>query len=294
MFDLPSLLIVGAKGQLGYEVEALAREEGFDATALDRHQLDVLDAGSVEAALKLHAPRFLINAAATIEAEDSSQAAYAVNTRGAAILAESCRKLGVAMIHISCAEVFGGDSDEPYLEQDSATALSPYAKSKLRGEELVRAALPRHLILRTGWLFSARGDSFVRQLLDQARQQQELVVADGLQGSPTSAADLARVILAVVKQLDAGADCWGTFHYCASETISWFGFAESIVAAARQFEDLPLEQLVAEPQQQLAGRVRPANSCLDCGKILDQYGIHQRTWRSGLMQVVRGYYSWTP
>lgn len=295
MFELPSLLIVGAKGQLGYEVEALALEEGFDVTAMDRKSLDILDPQAVAAALDQHRPDFVINAAAVINSPEQDQPAFAVNTRGAAILAESCQRYGAAMVHLSCAEIFGDDADQLLRqESDSAAPLSPYGKSKLRGEELVRAALPRHLIIRTGWLFSARGDSFVRELLEQARHHKSYQVADGLMGTPTSATDLSRVILAVIKQLDCGADGWGTYHYSASESISWSGFAEAIVAAARQYEELSLEDLQVCPQQQLPGRTMPSNTQLDCSRIMDVFGVHQRTWRTGLMQVIQGHYSWTP
>ena len=291
MFALPALLVVGAQGQLGYEVDALAREQGFAVTALDADRLDILDAAAVVAALAKYKPSFLINAAATLSAQEQIPAAFAVNTRGAAILAESCRAVGCVMIHLSCVEVFSGDLIEPYEEDHEPSPQTQYAKSKLRGEALVRAALPHHIILRTGWLFSARKGSFVRELLEQAMQRQEVRVAEGLIGNPTPAADLARVILAIIKQLDSGAECWGTYHYSASESISWFGFAESVIAAARQYADMPLERLEAVPQAELSPHRRPLNSRLNCDKILSAFGIHQRTWRSGLMQVVRSYYS---
>lgn len=291
MFELPALLIVGAQGQLGYEVEVLAREQGFSVTALDHAQLDILDSARVVAALAEYQPKFVINAAAVLNSAEHQLAAYAVNTRGAAVLAENCRAAGCAMIHLSCAEVFAGDLNEPNVEDQDPAPLTLYAQSKARGEELVRAALPRHIILRTGWLFGVRRGSFVRELLELARQQEEVCVADGLVGDPTPAADVARVILAMIKQLDSGAECWGTYHYSASESVSWFGFAEAIIATARQYADIPLERLLAVPQAQLPMRQRPVNSRLDCDKILSTFGIHQRAWRSGLMQVVRNYYS---
>ncbi|MEH6650355.1 MAG: sugar nucleotide-binding protein [Motiliproteus sp.] len=293
MFELPSILIAGAQGQLGYELEALAREEGFSVTALDSEQLDILDRAAVRTAIDQYRPDFVVNAATVIQAKEETSAGYTVNSRGAAILAECCADAACALVHVSCAEVFSDRSAGPYTEETETGPISTYAKSKLRGEELVRLALPQHVIIRTGWLFSARGSSFVRELLEQARDQVEIEVAEGLLGAPTSAADLARVILAMMKQLHSGAPCWGTYHYSAAESISWFGFAEAIVAAARQYEDIALERLIAVSQSRLSMRPRPGNSRLDCDKILANFGIHQRTWRSGLMQVVRSYYSWT-
>lgn len=291
MFALPVLLIVGAQGQLGYEVDVLARDQGFVVTALDSKQLDILDAEAVVAALAKYEPKFVINAAATLNAEEQAPAAFAVNTRGAAIVAESCQTAGCVMIHISCVEVFAGDLIEPYAEDHEVLPQTAYAKSKLRGEELVRSVLTKHIIVRTGWLFSARSGGYVRELLERARQQEVIQVTDGLLGDPTPAADLARVILAIIKQLDSGAACWGTYHYSASESISWFGFVESVIAAARQYADISLERLDAVPHPQLSQLPRTINSRLNCDKILSAFGIHQRTWRSGLMQVVRSFYS---
>lgn len=291
LFELPSLLITGAQGQLGYELEALAREQGFEVAALDAQQLDITDAETVRAALAEHKPRFLINAAAVLAAEEETSAAYAANAHGAAVLAESCAEAGCAMVHVSCADVFSDRAAAPYAEESATAPVSLYGQSKLQGEVLVRSALTEHIIVRTGWLFSTRGDSFVRNLLDQARDKLEIAVADSLQGVPTSTADLARVILAMIKQLDCRAGSWGTYHYSAAESVSWFGFAEAIVAAARQYEDISLEQLIAVAQSDLSMRQLPVNSCLNCDKILSTFGIHQRAWRSGLMQVIRHYYS---
>jgi dTDP-4-dehydrorhamnose reductase len=291
LFALPVLLIVGAQGQLGYEVDVLARDQGFVVAALDSSQLDILDASAVAAALARYKPQFVINAAATLRAPEQTPAAFAVNTRGAAILAESCHAAGCVMIHVTCVEVFAGDQIEPYAEDHEVSPQTTYAKSKLQGEELVRSALPSHIIVRTGWLFSARSGGFVRELLEKAREQDVIQVTDGLLGDPTPAADLARVILAMIKQLDSGATCWGTYHYSASESISWFGFVESVIAAARQYADISLERLDAVPHSQLDQHSRTINSRLNCDKILSAFGIHQRTWRSGLMQVVRSFYN---
>lgn len=281
MFDLPVILIAGADGQLGYEAAALAQDEGFTVVALGHQALDLCSAEQVAAALALHRPSYVINAAVSYEGD------LGVNDLGAGLLAQACAEANVVLVHLSCAEVFDGLEDAPYNEEYQPIPVSDYGRSKVLGEEAVRRHLARHIILRSGWLFSARGDNVVRRLLDRARQNQSLEVTDQLTGSPTAAADLARVILAIIKQLDCGCEGWGTYHYGGSEPISWFGFCEAVIAAARQYEDLPLAALTPVPHTPAGWRVMPLNSRLDCSRIRSAFGIHQRTWRSGLMQAVR-------
>ena len=274
-------MITGADGQLGYETAALAQEDGFTVVALNRHGLDLCSSAQIAAVLATHRPAYVINAAAGFSDD------LAVNDVGAGLLAQACAAAGIALVHISCAEVFDGLEETPYNEEYQPAPISAYGRSKATGEALVRRHLPRHVILRTGWLFSARGDSVVRRLLDQARQQTAMEVSDLLIGSPTAAADLARVILAVIKQLDCGGDGWGTYHYAGAEPISWFGFCEAVIAAARQYEDLALERLQPVSRAPLGWRDLPLNTRLDCSRIRGTFGIHQRAWRTGLMQAVR-------
>lgn len=293
MFLLPKILVTGAQGQLGYELVAYAQEDGFDVTAFPREGLDICDPAAVAEALDHYCPAFVVNAAAVIPLEDVDDALLAVNDRGAAVLALACAERNIALIHLSCAEVFDGRREGGYREEDPVAPLSAYARSKWRGEEAVRETLERHIILRTGWLFSARGQSFVRRLVEQGRENTVVPVSDGMQGCPTAADDLGRVVVAMIKQLHVGADAWGTYHYVAGDSISWFGFAEAIIAAARQYEDLQLEILEPVPQSQMARRARPVNSVLDCGRILNTFGVHQRPWRAGLMKMIRTLYSFS-
>ncbi|WP_210395837.1 SDR family oxidoreductase [Motiliproteus sediminis] len=287
MFELPLILVTGADGQLGYDTAALAQEDGFQIVALSHAGLDICDPAAVAAALAEHRPAYVVNAVAGFD--DGN---LAVNSTGAAVLAQACADAGIALVQVSCAEVFDGLDEAPYSEEYHPAPVSAYGSSKAAGEEAVRAVLPRHVILRTGWLFSARGDNIVRQLLEQARRQEEVEVCDLLMGSPTATMDLARVVLAIIKQLDSGSEGWGTYHYAGGEPISWFGFCEAVIAAARQYEDLRLERLLPVQRAPAGWRAMPLNTQLDCSRIRGTFGVHQRTWRTGLMQAMRTLHAW--
>ncbi len=292
MFKLPTLLITGADGQLGYELAAVAQEDGFNVVALTHEQLDVTDLDAVVSSLTEHNPDYVVNAAGQIIPQDVQlQVDFSVNTIGPEVLAKACVKTNCALIHLSCTDVFDGELETAYQENQKQNPISAYGDSIIQGERAIRQFLPRHLIVRTGWVFSGRGSCPVRSLLEHARRQPEVEVADGLNGCPTAASDVARVVLALVKQFDCGIDNWGTYHYCSSEPISWFGFCEAVIAAARQYENLALTNLVMVPNEQLLGFARPANAVLDCSAVLRNFGVHQRAWRMGLMQVMRTLYA---
>lgn len=290
MFELPKLLITGAEGQLGYELVAQAQEQGFDVFSCSSSDLDVGNQQAVAALLAREQPLYVINAAGKIPADNVTKPDFKVNTKGPEVLATVCKGMGIALVQLSYAEIFDGQSDSPYREVDLVAPTNEYSESLCQGEQVVRSILDRHIILRTGWLFSARSPSYVLRLLEQARKSKQVCVADGLKGAPTSAVDLSRVVMAIIKQLDCGVENWGTYHYCATETVAWYGFSEAIIAAARQYEDLPLEELVSVHQSELGQHQRVAYSELDCSKILCDFGIHQRSWRTGLVIAVRSLY----
>lgn len=294
MFELPKILVTGAEGQLGYELVATAQDQGFDVVGCCHQTLDISDPAAVQEALQAHQPAYIINAAGCSKnLLTPGPRDFAVNRTGPGILAAACRELDIALIQLSCASVFDGAADEPYTEEYQPNPQTQYGLSLYDGEQQVRAMLPRHVILRTGWLFSARGDSVVRQLLEQARTERSIQVADHIIGAPTSAADLSRVIMALIKQFDCGVDSWGTYHYCATETVTWFGFCEAVIAAARQYEDLALETLETLSPAEFSEADYPAYSVLDCSRILRDFGVHQRTWRTGLVKVIRTLHNWS-
>lgn len=277
------VLVVGRSGQLAQALSRGRWPDGTACIALGRPELDATDAASVAQAVERVRPDVIVNAsayAAVDGAERDRDAAFALNETAPRNLARAAQARRIALVHVSTDYVFGGTPGRPWREDDPPSPQSVYGASKLAGEAAVRAETGRHVILRTSWLFSARGKNFLRTMLDLARTRAELSVVDDQLGCPTSADDLARVIAVVA---DAGGPC-GTYHYCGAGPVTWFGFAQAIFARARG--NRPALKPITTAQFG-APAARPAYSVLDCAKIARDYGIEQRPWRDGLEAAMR-------
>ena len=289
------VLILGAAGQVGHALtELLEQAPGIEAVAMNRRQLDITDPAAIHQQLEKHLPDYVINCAAfnrVDAAERQQEQAFAVNRDGAGHLAKATAALSIPLLHLSSDYVFDGHYASGYSEDDEASPLGAYGRSKWQGEEAIRAAQAQHLILRVSWIFSARGENFLLRTLEQARHEQQIEAAADRRGCPTSAEDVARVLLAILRQLTCGIDVWGTYHYCGAEITTRYGFSEALLAAARQYEELKVEALqpVSSADLQCLAQ-RPASSVLKCRKLLATFGIRQRPWRSELQRVVREVY----
>lgn len=289
------VLIFGAAGQVGHALsELLEQAPGIEPVALSRRQADITDASVVQQQLQKHLPDYVVNCAAynrVDAAERQQEQAYAINRDGAEQLAKACAGLSIPLLHLSSDYVFDGHYASGYSEEDEASPLGVFGSSKWQGEEVIRAIQPQHLILRVSWIFSTRGENYLLRTLEQARHEALIDAADDRRGCPTSADDVARVVLAILRQLTCGIDVWGTYHYCGAEITTRYGFSEALIAAARQYEALKVEQLNAVASANLSILAqRPASSVLKCRKLLDTFGIRQRPWRSELQRTIREFY----
>ncbi|MBR9827439.1 MAG: dTDP-4-dehydrorhamnose reductase [Oceanospirillales bacterium] len=289
------VLIFGAAGQVGHALsELLEQAPGIEPVALSRRQADITDAAVVQQQLQKHLPDYVVNCAAynrVDAAERQQEQAYAINRDGAEQLAKACAGLSIPLLHLSSDYVFDGHYASGYSEEDEASPLGVFGSSKWQGEEVIRAIQPQHLILRVSWIFSTRGENYLLRTLEQARHEALIDAADDRRGCPTSADDVARVVLAILRQLTCGIDVWGTYHYCGAEITTRYGFSEALIAAARQYEALKVEQLNAVASANLSILAqRPASSVLKCRKLLDTFGIRQRPWRSELQRTIREFY----
>ncbi|REG84808.1 sugar nucleotide-binding protein [Marinomonas pollencensis] len=196
------------------------------------------------------------------------------------------------LIMISSARVFSGDNNVPYLETDTPDSAEPYAQALIQSEQLV-AKNEANIILRTGWLFSGKGDDFVCRTLGLIQDGVNLAYKDNLLGSPTPVSDLARVVLSLIKQRHYGASNTGVYHYCCAEEISWVGLVEAILVTSSQFDpkaQMEVESLEGAFSEEDGVVVQVKRQSLSCRKIFNHYGVKQRPWRSVLRNLVRELY----
>src|SRR5437870_3460796 len=207
------LLVLGAGGQVGRELCRREWPAGYRLAAFDRGDVDITREDSIAAAMQRERPDMVIDAAAYTAvdgAESEPDAAWAANCTGPAQLAAACREAAIPLNHISTDYVFDGSKPAPYREDDPVNPLGVYGRSKEAGDRAISEALAEHVILRTAWVYSAHGHNFVKTMLRLGGERPVLRVVADQTGSPTSAADIAAAIAAVVRQVGAGQGRWGT------------------------------------------------------------------------------------
>ncbi|HVL29165.1 MAG TPA: dTDP-4-dehydrorhamnose reductase, partial [Sphingomicrobium sp.] len=219
------------------------------------------------------------------QAEAEPALAFRINAEGAGEAAAAARDAGAAIIQLSTDYVFDGEASAPYREEAPTNPLSVYGRSKLAGEEAVRAANPRHLILRTAWLYSPFGRNFVRTMVAAAREREVLTVVDEQSGSPTSALDLADAILTI-----AGA--WrrqpksGIYHLAGPEAVSWCGFAALIMDECRRLGLPAAEVRAIATADWPTAATRPRHSALDSSKFAADFGFAMPPLATSLRAVI--------
>jgi dTDP-4-dehydrorhamnose reductase len=277
------ILLTGRNGQVGWELERTLAPFG-EVIALDRKQLDLADEASIRRATRAAAPNVIVNAAAYTavdRAESEPVLASAVNGVAPGILAEEARSGNALLVHYSTDYVFDGEKGAPYREDDPPSPASVYGRSKLEGEQAIQAAGCRHLILRTGWVYAARGNNFVRTMLKLARERGELSVVGDQTGSPTSAHELAA---ATATLLAHGPPADGIYHLSAAGETSWYDYALAIISLTG-LVDTKVRRITTADYPTAARR--PRYSVLSNEKIRNAAGIALADWRAPLEAVCR-------
>ena len=281
-------LVVGAAGQLGWELQRCV-PPGVVVDALDADRLNITDAHAVAACVADIRPQIVINAAAYTavdKAESEREVAFAVNSNGAAHVAEAAKACGARLLHVSTDFVFDGRQSCPYLPSDAAHAEGVYGASKLEGERRVGAVLGNEaLILRTAWVYSAHGNNFVKTMLRLMRERDSVnVVADQI-GTPTWAHGLARAAWALVLRNDIA----GTYHWTDAGVASWYDFAvaihEEALAIGLLERGVPVRPI--RTQDYPTAAKRPAFSVLDKTTTWGMYGDAVVHWRTALRAMLR-------
>lgn len=287
------VLQIGRSGQVATEFARSADAAGFRRSVLGRPQIDLTAPASVEDAIRtVDEFDVLVNCAAYTavdQAESEPDAAYAVNAESVEAMGRAAAARGAAVVHLSTDYVFDGSKAGAYREDDPVAPLGVYGRTKLDGEIRLAAAAPRSVVMRTAWVYSARGKNFVKTMLRVGRDRVELTVVDDQRGCPTSAADIASALVEIVRQVadaPAGDTRFGVFHYCGAGETTWRRFAEAVFESARGWPyPVPRVQAIRTEDYPTPAR-RPANSVLDTGRIASVYGIQARPWRDALADVM--------
>lgn len=283
------LAVTGREGQVAASlIEAARGSDDVEVVAVGRPQLDLAKPETVLAALDAANPDIVVSAAAYTavdQAEDDKDLAFAVNAVGAGKVAEAAARLGVPVIHLSTDYVFDGAKDVAYVEADPTAPLGVYGASKLAGERAVAAANPRHLILRTAWVYSPFGKNFVKTMLRLAADREELSIVADQWGNPTSALDIADAILHVAAQL--GKDtAFGVYHLAGTGETNWSGFARHVLETSRALGGPHARVRDITTADYPTKARRPANSRLSSAKFAAAFGWTAPDWRQAAELVV--------
>jgi dTDP-4-dehydrorhamnose reductase len=277
-----SLLVFGQTGQVARELALLAP----DALYLGRAAADLADPAACAAAIIAARPAAVINAAAWTavdRAETEEAAATVVNGEAPGAMARACAELGIPLVHISTDYVFDGAGTAPFAPGDPTGPLGAYGRSKLAGEEAVRAAGGVHVILRTSWVFSAHGSNFVRTMLRLSETRDHLTVVGDQVGGPTPAAAIAQACLTFAARLQEAPGLTGTHHFSGAPDASWADFARAIMDRAGRAVRVTD---IATSDWPTPAR-RPANSRLDCSALMRDFGIARPDWGAALDHILR-------
>ncbi len=276
-----TILVFGKTGQLARE---LAAHQGV--TCLGRDQADLSHPAACAAAIRAAQPQMVINAAAYTavdRAEEEEALAQVVNGAAPGAMAVACAELGIPFVTVSTDYVFDGSGEAPWQPGDAPGPLNAYGRSKLAGEDAVRAAGGVHAILRTSWVVSAHGNNFVKTMLRLGRDRERLTIVADQTGAPTPARAIAAACLEIARQLAQDPAKSGTYHLAGAPQTSWADFAREIFAQAGvdcAVEDIPT---TAYPTP----AARPLNSRLDCTTLETVFGLSQPDWRLGLKDILK-------
>ncbi len=294
------ILLIGAAGQIGWELRTTLAPLG-NIVVTNRSTLDLIDEDAIRETVRSTHPELIVNAAAFTQvdlAEAEPDLAMKVNGHAPGVMAQEARRAHAALIHYSTDYVFSGSIRRPYREDDQPDPLNLYGKTKLAGEKAIAAVDAPHLILRTSWVFGARGKNFFSTIVDLAREREELKAVDDQIGKPNwskavaaaTAEILARVSSRSRRSIVEGiAEVSGAYHVCGEDHTSRFGFAEEIIAlygrraAARGLPPLRVKRLIPVSSAEFPGpAARPHYSVLSSRKMTQTFGVTLPSWREQL------------
>lgn len=281
-----NILVTGANGQLGQEMQRLSAVSPNNYLFTDIAELDITDAGAVRQAVEQNAVDVIVNCAAytNVErAEEDEAAAEAINCNAVKNLAEAAAATGATLIHVSTDYVFDGTGHLPYTEEAATSPLGAYGRTKLAGEKAVQKSGCKHLIFRTAWLYSEYGNNFLKTMLRLTGEKEHMNVVFDQVGSPTYAGDLAMTIFSIIEGgYFAGNE--GLYHFTNEGVCSWYDFAVEIAAAVGHDKCRIMPCHTSEFPTKAA---RPAYSVLDKTKIKTTFGVEIPHWRESMIYCLK-------
>ena len=301
---MSGILVTGKDGQVGFELLRSLAGLG-QMIAVARQQMDLSDPDAIRRVVRETKPDLIVNAAAYTavdRAESEPEQAQAVNRTAPGILAEEAKRLGAALIHYSTDYVFDGAKDSPYTEDDKPRPINVYGRTKLEGERAIQAVGGPHLILRTSWIYGARGNNFLLTILRLARERDELAIVDDQIGAPTWSRALAQATCDILKRLGYGrpgfdeacVERGGLYHLSAAGQTSWYGFAAAILAHAASarpgqstiaLDRVPMLKAIPTAEYPLPAR-RPRYSALANAKLQRAFGLAIPDWETSLTECM--------
>lgn len=289
------ILLFGKNGQLGWELQRSLAPLG-ELIALgtnDQPCADFTRPSDVAATVRALAPDVIVNAAAYTavdKAESEPQAASVVNAVTPGVLAEAAAGLRAWLVHYSTDYVFDGTGSTPWREDDPVAPLNEYGRSKLAGEENIRASGCRHLIFRTSWVYAVRGGNFARTMLKLAQERDTLNVIDDQYGAPTGADLLADITAHALRSALARPELAGTYHVAPAGETTWHGYACHVIERARAMGvpvKVAADAIQAVPTSAFpTAAQRPANSRLNTRKLRTAFGLHLPEWQAGVNRML--------
>jgi dTDP-4-dehydrorhamnose reductase len=292
------ILLFGRNGQVGWELQRslapLGEVIALGSGSENGLSGDFLDPDGIVRTVRTVRPDVVVNAAAYTavdKAESEADRAAQLNALTPAVIARATAETGAWMVHYSTDYVFDGSGTRPWREDDATGPLSVYGRTKLAGEQGITSANPRHLVLRTSWVYGARGGNFAKTMLRLARERDRLTVIDDQFGAPTGADLLADVTAHAVRSLLAGTGQAGIYHVAAGGETTWNGYARFVVGCAQQAG----EKLKAGPQEvdpvptsafPTPAR-RPHNSRLDTSRFRAAFGLVLPPWQQGVARMLQ-------
>lgn len=292
---MAKVFLLGAKGQVGSELELALLKAGYQVVSASHVSLDIADELRVMSAVQDAKPQVVINAAAftNVErAEEESALAYSVNAMGARNIAQACACCRIPLIHLSSDYVVDDSHGGPYRESDPTAGSCVYGKTKLAGEQFIVNSGCAAIIVRTSWVFGRFGRNFVKIMLSLAQERHEVAVVGDQLGNPTPAHPLAQALVQMVAQvLQPDFAAFGIYHYCGQGATTWDEFAREIFLQAEHLQVLshPVEVISISSEDFKSKAQRPRDSRLNCDKIQNVFHLELPCWAQYLPEVINSY-----